>query len=286
MSSLGVWRSRLCLPSVRRRRVWYDVATRQRLDHLSPTDNSLLDARMTGYASFQCVAFLAGFAPTPDASGLWNRAFPGVPYSSFRKPGAGVSAVEGVVGGLHFEIQLQSGRVDLIAKPVPLTEGSMAMADALEQLSQPAIASLQDVVEGCALTRISAVSVKLTAVNGLAGARPVLTGKVPGLPITGDATDVSFQLNITKQSAVQNGLTMNRLCRWSTSFSFEVEIKVLPNGQTVQTPGRMSHFVEEFFDVNTNADQRVDAAKIPDLFNELIAETKQIAERGIAHLVD
>lgn len=240
---------------------------------------------MTGFASFQCVAFLAGFAPAPDASGLWSRAFPGLPYNNFKRPAPGISVVEGVVGTLTYEIQHHSGRIDLIARPEPELAGVLGTVDKLTDLSQPALSALQALVDGSTLTRISAVSTKLTPIQSPTGARAVLEAKVPGLPISDEATDISFQLNVTRKSDIQDGLVINRLCRWSTSFSFEVEFKVLPNGQTVQTPGRLSHFVEEFFDVNTNAEQRVDAASVQAIFGELISETEYLSDRGIARLV-
>lgn len=234
-----------------------------------------------GFESVQVVAFFAGFPPVPNAAILWAQLFQ-EPYAQFGKPNASVTTASGVVDGVNYELQLHPSRVDVFVRPVSPQIGPPPVASNLEELSNPAVSRMNALIGNMTIVRQAVIATLHEELPDSASSVRKLLSLVPSLPVPDDAQDVTFQLSRRRSSRVQDGLKINRLCRWSTAIGVEMFV---PIGDAQGTVNGKEHFiVESFYDINTHHDNRPKPGNVTDIYGELLEEIRVLAANGVSGL--
>jgi hypothetical protein len=235
-----------------------------------------------GFESFQASAFFANFPPASNAAQLWSQHFP-TPYAAFSQPNPAVSVASGVVDNLQVELQLQPQRIDLVVRPQPQGMGPPPVSTSLNSLSDRAIDWLFPMLSGLTVIRQAAVATHSSEVADFVSASMRMQKLLPGLPIKDGDQDITFQLSRRTSSAVQKGLEINRLCKWSTATGLEMTVPI-GLSQTSFMPGRQHFMVEEMLDVNTHPDVRPESQHLLPIYRELVGEIERIHTNGMQSL--
>lgn len=218
---------------------------------------------------------------TPDAvvdDHLWQAVLGGDPEQTVHQRPAGLRQDIGRFEDAAATVAVQPGRVDCIFAPVetsaPQWEALGPFPDAVQRYLAPVLRWSES--ERFPPTRRLALGLHLvepteTRETGYARLRDF----VDSVP-QGEASDFLYQVNRYRPSRVFQGLTVNRLAKWSVS---QIQLFTLDGVGLPRTGGRTLSFVNLELDVNTSADF---AGPIPPASVNAIAEELRRAAEEIA----
>ena len=235
--------------------------------------------------TLRCSGFFAEPVEALDER-LWRRVFGREPDSTQqRRIPKPVVIEEGVSEhGQVLRTAVQSDRFDLHIAPVPTdeTRGALLLGPCEATLAsfQGTIRDWLDSADCPVVTRIAYGAVLLFEVDDLETGNALL-GELLSLRVDG-ALDLEYKINRRRASAVMPGLTINRVCNWSTVKAVLGYIEVPAN---VEQPPTMSTQRPEVMcrlslDINTVPSNMQPLSDLGCLFDELVAMGSEIAKRG------
>jgi hypothetical protein len=237
------------------------------------------------YISFQAVVFFAGFPPKSNAATQWAEVFE-EPYRNLQTPAPQLTIASGIEGGYAYELHQHPERIDVVVRLVDEQPGPPATVSNLDDLAGRAIEKLTLIMAGMTVVRISAITMASVDAKSQEEVGRLMAEAVPGVPVVDGSTDQMFQLNKPTPSNVQNGLSFNRLCRWSSAVGMEVTLQMGPHGPIGASETSVVHWsMQTMIDINTVPHIRPEFGKIPELFDEIVREAKAVATEGFKHLV-
>jgi len=234
----------------------------------------------------QLVAFVSG-VPTDNANAWWPRLFQH-PLTGFSTMSPATVAT-GLINGVQVQLHVQPTRFDIIATGAPPTGlppsalppslSDFASTLALMRPAFDTICSQNSTVRlACVVQTVEQAASENDASAQIAAAIP--------LNVKPNSGDVTFQINVKKASAVQPGMDLNRLCRWSTAsiMMMQLPIQGSPAGLNVPFSGAPVWVSNGYFDINTTAGTAISSGNASSLMDELIQEAKNILGGGYAYL--
>ncbi len=190
--------------------------------------------------------------------------------------------------GRKLLLQTQPDRVDWAL--VPVTDLPDDISESIPTMGPfpEALSSLQRIALGWLknpppVSRLAFGAVLAQPVGDRRSGYLQIAGYLPEVTLDPDgSSDFAYQINRPRDSATIPGLTINRLTKWSVMlferFRINVgKIEVTAKGYTIQESACRLEL-----DINTSQDYRgaFPHELLPQLFQELVALGKEIAERG------
>lgn len=237
--------------------------------------------------SVQAVAFVTPGALQPDALAIWNALYPGEGPEAFQRPSGApnsLSTAAGPDGPAHAAITSQIGRIDLARRGrlAPSSNEPPTLAD-LDDAVHRAADQLKQLLSIVPVFRIALVASLST--NADVGYSSILSNVTQGVTFPANAIDCIYQINVRRTSAVEIGISINRLCTWSSGEQSLIMFSV--GGPGLQATGGSPMTMKSVPIVNFNIDVNtatgpgaIISAEKSAMVDELASEVIRIAKHG------
>ncbi len=231
-----------------------------------------------------------------DDTSIWNVVIGGVPDEEQRRPREGLLQQVGTLAGLAVVLRIVHPRIDWFLQPNirkpdrfsgPPDWQVAPFSNALETLSQVVAQWFSMDLQ---VVRVAFGANLVQPANDLRDAHLKLKGYLADLRIDPENSfDVLYQINRPRESAVIQGLRINRLSKWSVATQATGELVVQLNPSAEEQVSFISErpVVQRYassleLDINTVAtyERGLPQSQLNNLFDELMDWGKEIAERG------
>lgn len=220
-------------------------------------------------------------APVQENLGWWKSVAGSEPEAIVSKPAQAVYSANGIVSDVSFILNIASGRIDWLVAgapnedtPIPVIGEYAKAKSKFDELLKPWLARKPVPVSRLALGIVARLSAenKVDAYRGIAKFLPAV--KIDAE----NSAELTYQINRPRKSRVMNGLTINRLTKWSI-LTFATAAISIAGGPTVRTP--IATFGHLEVDINTDVENTSDLTAYSDeLLGEFFEQGEEIMEKG------
>lgn len=226
--------------------------------------------------------FATLLASAPEQSSVNRMPTPAMPF---------LSVASGVIDGLNWVIQVQHGRIDVLASApddrpsasVPLLTSEVAAKAKAHIVAQ--IAAYPDLLPEP--NRLSIISVLAQTASSADDACKIANRSAGGVASFDDISDFTLSINRRKTFEFDRSILMNRVLKWETA-AFQLLQMPMMQASPIPVPASVSHAALHTLDVNVvPSSRRFGSDEVKKIFGELIVEINRLESGpGLAALGD
>jgi hypothetical protein len=213
---------------------------------------------------------------------LWETLVGKVPEEVQERPQQGLRNEFGPLLDDHFFVTQLFSRIDFILAVHPQKAFGLEVVSVgpYERAEKAHVELAKKWLKGApSLGRIAYAPTLVHRVDSVEQGYKVLRELLPRLPLDEGAQSLLWQINRPRPSKVVNGVTINRLSKWSVTT--QQRMQLLPETQIVFSgPVSTMSACKLELDIYTDPIEPLPAENLVPLLDELIATAKEISERG------